>query len=248
MRLLHLTSPLTHGEDVSLAQKQLAGSNVFGVNFQPGRVDGQFGEATGAACIRAKSYLGYPPSKILPSYGAELADYLSGTRLPLYHRWQQSHAPKALGERALAQARIHLGEKESPAGSNKQPFGAWYGMNGVPWCAIFASYCYAHVGSKTFSAGRFYAYVPFIVNDARAGRNGLSVTRDPQPGDLACYDWERNGIADHVGLFEHWTDMPRSTFAAVEGNTALSNDSNGGQVMQRTRKASQVQAFVRVAR
>jgi hypothetical protein len=246
MRLLHLTSPLTHGEDVALAQKQLAGFNAYGENFGPGKIDGQFGETTAAACIRAKSYLGYPPRKILPSYGDELADYLSGTRLPLSHKWQQSRLPKNLGQKALERANIYKGVHESPAGSNRQQFGAWYGANGVPWCAIFVSYCYQHVGSKSFAAGRSYAYVPYIVNDARAGRNGLSVVRLPEPGDLVCYDWERNGVADHVGIFVR--EIKGGNFVALEGNTAVGNDSNGGKVMERTRKPSQVQAFVRVSR
>ena len=246
MRTLHLTSPLTHGEDVALAQKQLAGSNVFGHDFAPGKVDGQFGEQTAAACIRAKTFLGYPPAQIVPSYGDELAGYLSGSRLPFFKKWQQRQLPKSLGVRALALARTHIGEKESPAGSNHQQFGVWYGADRVPWCAEFASFCYAHVGSKTFVPGHYYAYVPFIVNDARAGRNGLSVTQNPEPGDLCCYDWEGNGVADHVGLFQGWLDT--KSFTAIEGNTSVSNNSNGGEVMERSRRRSQVQAFVHVAR
>lgn len=245
MRLLHLTSPLTHGEDVALAQKQLAGNNVFGIDFKPGKADGQFGEQTASACIRAKTFLGYPPSKILPSYGGELADYLSGKSLPLYHKWQQKQLPKSLGVRALGIARTHIGEKEQPAGSNKQEFGVWYGLNAEPWCAMFISYCYAKAGSKTFIPKRYYAYVPFIVNDARAGRNGLSVTQHPVAGDLVCYDWD-GGVADHVGLFDHWSGG--NDFVAVEGNTAVGNDSNGGEVMERKRRRSQVEAFVHVGR
>lgn len=246
MRLLHLTSPLTHGEDVALAQKTLAGDNVFGQDFKPGKVDGQFGEQTGAACVRAKTFLGYPAGKIFPSYGDDLNDYLNGARLRLSQKIVQKRAPQNLGANALAHARLYLGQHESPAGSNKQPFGAWYGANGVPWCAIFVSYCYVQAGSKAFAAGSRYAYVPYIVNDARAGRNGLSVTRHPEPGDLVCYDWGHDGEADHVGLFQSWKDT--AGFTAIEGNTAVGNDSNGGQVMQRSRQRIQVVAFVRVGR
>jgi hypothetical protein len=246
VRTLHLTSPLTHGEDVALAQKQLAGNNVLGRDFKPGKIDGQFGEQTASACVRAKVALGYPKPR--PTYGDELADYLSGKSLPFFHKWQQKKTPAALGEKALALARTNVGKKEQPRGSNNQEFGRWYGANGVPWCAEFVSFCYAHAGSKTFAPGARYAYVPFIVNDARAGRNGLSVTHDPQPGDIVCYDWEANGVADHTGLFEKWSSSTHDAFTAVEGNTAVGNDSNGGAVMQRNRRRSQVQAFVRVAR
>ena len=36
--------------------------------------------------------------------------------------------PSSLGQRALAEALRHLGEKESPAGSNKNAFGKWFGV------------------------------------------------------------------------------------------------------------------------
>jgi hypothetical protein len=75
----------------------------------------------------------------------------------------------------------------------------------------------------------------------------MAVTSNPLPGDLVCYDWEGNGVADHVGLFEAWTDKSAGKFTAIEGNTAVGNDSNGGKVMRRDRTRSNVQAFVHVA-
>ena len=48
----------------------------------------------------------------------------------------------AAGVRALALARMNVGVREWPAGSNRNPFGAWFGEDGVPWCAIFVSYCF----------------------------------------------------------------------------------------------------------
>jgi len=47
-----------------------------------------------------------------------------------------------IGEKALAEALRYIGAKEYPAGSNKTVFGQWYGVNGVPWCAIFVSYSF----------------------------------------------------------------------------------------------------------
>lgn len=155
-------------------------------------------------------------------------------------------APKTTPEKALAALRAKIGVTESPAGSNTCWATEWYGMNGQPWCAMSASWAYVQAGSRHFAAGRAYAYVPYIVRDARANANGLSVTAAPLPGDLVCYDWQHDGEADHVGLFESW-DVKGKTFYAVEGNTSLGNDSNGGEVMRRLRYVSDVQAFVRVA-
>lgn len=147
----------------------------------------------------------------------------------------------------LAKAKSYLGVKESPAGSNKTDFGAWYGMNGQPWCAIFVTYCDQLGGNPTpsFSRGTRYAYVPYILNDARNGANGLTGTNNPEPGDLVIYDWEDNSEPDHIGVFESWIDASR--FNAIEGNTSIDNNSDGGQVMRRTRTRNYQVSFVRVA-
>jgi hypothetical protein len=146
---------------------------------------------------------------------------------------------------ALEKARSFLGYVESPPGSNGNMFGEWYGMNFEPWCAMFVSYCFEHVahGSPSFAAGTTYAYVPYIVADARAHMFGLSAVESPIPGDLVCFNWD-GGEFDHVGLFE---DGIPEGFDTIEGNTSTSNNSNGGQVMRRRRSAdTQETVFVRV--
>jgi hypothetical protein len=154
--------------------------------------------------------------------------------------------PKSRRQKALEFLRGKLGVTESPAGSNTCWATKWYGVNDQPWCAMSASWAYATAGSPYFARGQRYAFVPYIVGDARNRRNGLSTTSAPIPGDLVCYDWQRDGQADHVGIFERWVTKGR-TFYAVEGNTAVGNDSNGGEVMRRLRSTADVQAFVRVA-
>jgi len=152
----------------------------------------------------------------------------------------------ALRTKALNQAVTQLGVKESPPNSNNTKYTSWYGMVG-PWCAMFCTWCYETVGdSPSFVRGKNYAYVPYIVSDARNGRNGLSVTNSPVAGDLVCFDWQRDGTFDHVGLFEKWTSS--TAFTAIEGNTATGNDSDGGEVMRRSRSTGgQSTVFVRVA-
>ena len=150
--------------------------------------------------------------------------------------------------RALQAAIGYIGVKESPAGSNKTKFGSWYGMDGQPWCAMFASYCYEvdAGGSRSFIKGSYYSYCPYIVSDARNQRNGLNVTSSPIPGDLVLYDWGYDGTYDHIGLFEKWTSSTQ--FQAIEGNTGASDYSNGGEVLRCTRSTSgQATTFVRVA-
>jgi len=155
---------------------------------------------------------------------------------------------QTLRQRALAKAQTQLGIKESPANSNQCKYTSWYGMVG-PWCAMFVTWSYETTAdSPSFAKGSYYAYVPYIVGDARAGRRGLSTTDSPVPGDLVCYDWQWNGEYDHVGIFESWQSGSGSTFTAIEGNTSLDNNSNGGEVMRRTRRVpDQNTVFVRVA-
>jgi len=156
-------------------------------------------------------------------------------------------------ERAFAGALKWLGTTENPSGTNKTPFGKWYGVDGQPWCAIFCSYCYEVEagGNPSFDpAAAHYAYCPYIVSDARNGRNGLSIPSSPIRGDLVVYAWGSSGASteefDHVGFFEAW--VSGSTFTAIEGNTSVDNDSNGGQVMRRQRTTTgQGTVFVRVA-
>jgi len=151
-----------------------------------------------------------------------------------------------LREKALALAVRYIGYAESPPGTNGNMFGAWYGANYEPWCAMFVTYCFEHVGnSPSFLCGEYYSYVPYMVNDARSGRRGLATTSSPVPGDLVAYDWGRDGVFDHIGFFEDGTVF---SWQAIEGNTSTANNSNGGQVMRRTRKADDANVvFIRVA-
>jgi len=167
--------------------------------------------------------------------------------------YEDSQAPppgtKSAREKALDRAIGQLGVKESPAGSNQCPYTEWYGMVG-PWCAMFVTYCYdasGGPGSPTFDRNQSrYSYVPYVVSDSYNGRFGLSQTNSPKPGDLVCYDWQWNGEYDHIGFFEKWTSG--HAFTALEGNTAVGNDSNGGEVMRRQRDVNgQATKFIRVA-
>jgi peptidoglycan hydrolase-like protein with peptidoglycan-binding domain len=255
MKTLSITSPLTRGSAVTAAQRKLNGSNTLKQDFLQGAVDGVFGEETGRACRRAKYWLGYPEDEIEPIYGTLLDGLLDGANLPaLYSQARgarlEAAQRKPLRAKALTEARKHLGVKEFPAGSNEVRFSKWYGRGPGPWCAMFVSWCYVQAGSKAFAKGVHYAYVPYIIQDGRAGRNGLAVTKTPLAGDLVCFDWQGDGVYDHIGLFDKWLPAAEgSEWYSVEGNTAIGNDSNGGEVMRRHReRASSRPVFVRVGR
>jgi peptidoglycan hydrolase-like protein with peptidoglycan-binding domain len=251
MKSYKLTSPPMRGKDVTTAQHHLA-KNKFGENYHPGKADGVFGENTAGAAYRAKFALGYPKKQLTRTYGQVLDNYLTGkTKLPdAYAKRRKDRKRQArqtpMRVKALNTAKQQIGIKESPPNSNRCKFTAWYGIVG-PWCAMFATFCYVNAGSKVFVKGRKFSYVPYILSAARYGGQGLSITNNPQPGDLVIFDWDRNGNPDHVGLFEKWAGG--GNFNAIEGNTGSSNYSNGGAVMRTTRNRSMATiTFVHVAR
>jgi peptidoglycan hydrolase-like protein with peptidoglycan-binding domain len=248
MRTLSLTSPLMHGSDVIALQWLLHQRG-----YLKDKQDGDYGPMTAQAVYRAKFWLGYrkpdhSAGGLLKAYLKEERKTTSAMRARATAR-KRKRAQTPLRVKALANLKRHLGEKEFPPGSNHVPWASdWYGVIG-PWCAMGVTRAYVDAGSKVFKRGSRYAYVPFIVGDARAGRNNLTLTMMPKPGDLVCYDWQGDHVGDHVGLFERWIAGGEGIeFHAIEGNTALGNDSNGGEVMRRTRKRPQVQAFVHVGR
>src|SRR5947209_17756169 len=155
------------------------------------------------------------------------------------------------GRRALAEALRHVGVRESPPGSNRTMFGRWFGVDGVPWCAIFASYCFDRGAGVVLCRGwhgagvypRGVAYVPTLASWLRATHRWRAHS-SPQPGDLVIFDWD-GGLPDHVGIVA--CALGRGRVATVEGNTGVGNDSNGGEVMRRERSFAQIAGFGRVA-
>jgi hypothetical protein len=241
VRDLHLTSPMMTGTDVLAVQERLAA-----LEYAPGVLDGAYGPATTAALC------GFQRDQRLVSDGVcgpvtrgalEMARDLGGP------------AASVIGQQALAEALRHLGVTEAPPGSNRTPFGAWFGVDGVPWCNIFVSYCFSvgagYVIASDFPGGhgngiytgKGCAYVPTTEAWLRASALWLG-TVAPLAGDIAIYNWD-GGEPDHIGIVSRY--LGDGTFEAIEGNTAVGNDSNGGAVMLRKRHLTQVDGFGRVS-
>jgi cell wall-associated NlpC family hydrolase len=134
----------------------------------------------------------------------------------------------------VAFARTQIGVKEVPANSNKTKYGKWFGLDGLPWCGMFVSWCYAQVGAPLGNIGFKKGYAGCQTAVAYFRKNNR-VTTNPAPGNIVFFDWNGDGRFDHTGIFVQWTDIGK-TFECIEGNTAIGNDSNGGNVMLRTRK------------
>jgi CHAP domain-containing protein len=246
VKTLQVTSPMMRGPDVKRAQTRLH-TNPFKQDYmQGGDIDGVYGPETGRACTRAKYWLGYAAKDQQPTYGDALDNFLTGkTKLPknqvaLRASRLKKLSQKPLRQKALERAATDLGMKERPPNTNRCPITARWGVTG-PWCAMATSVWYIDAGSKAFRERVDWAYVPYLLAAAVEGGRGIALTtvQRVQPGDIVTFDWEQNGVADHVGLFEKWV-TPGQSFQAIEGNTSVGNDSNGGQVMRRERAISTV--------
>ena len=241
---LHVTSPLMRGPEVLEVQQQLAA-----IGLEPGPLDGSYGPTTAAAVkafqssegLEVDGFVGPKTRAALSAAAARAAAGGGGSTRP----------SSSIGKEALIEAQKHIGVKEKPPGTNKTAFGAWYGLDGVAWCNIFVSYCFQVGGGYTIcdgfkgagaKPGKGCAYVP--TTEAWLRATGLWVGRtEPQPGDIAIFNWD-GGAPDHIGIVEE--NLGGGQFTTIEGNTAIGNDSNGGEVMRRQRHLTQVDGFGRV--
>lgn len=133
-------------------------------------------------------------------------------------------------EQVLQVARDELGYTEAPAGSNKTKYGAWFGLNGQPWCMMFIQWCFRQAGAQDLLPA-LTASCGTLMRAAQA--KGLWITGGYQPGDVVIYDFPGNNVkTDHCGIVEQ---LAGGGIMAIEGNTGAGNDADGGQVQRRIR-------------
>lgn len=103
-----------------------------------------------------------------------------------------------------------------------------FGANGVPYCAMFVSWCLVQAGISC--AGFPSAYCPSIHHYQTLSPGNLV------PGDIVLFDWELDGTDDHVGIVE-WNDG--TYIGTIEGNT------NNGCVARRVRSYATICGGIR---
>ena len=98
-----------------------------------------------------------------------------------------------------------------------EPYWSWWGLDyRVEWCAIFVSWCadqcgYLDAGVLPKMEG-VRPYVDWFIERGQwQGRD-----YEPSPGDIIFFDWESDGLADHVGIVEK---VESGLIYTVEGNS-----------------------------
>lgn len=100
-------------------------------------------------------------------------------------------------------------------------YGDWYGSPHGDWCAMFVSFCirYANVEGMPLHWG----VRPWIEELTGLGLYHSAESYSPKPGDLIFYDWEGDGLSDHVGIVAEVTEAAEHMGAgikAIEGNSS----------------------------
>lgn len=125
-------------------------------------------------------------------------------------------------DRMMTQALSWYGKKESNK-SNKVIITAFNRKMGTnfnyrtPWCAIYVSACGIQSGNS--SVIPLSASCPTMVSKFKKWKNFKKGSAYlPSSGDLIFYDWNKNNVADHVGLIVS-ADSSTKRITAIEGNT-----------------------------
>lgn len=147
-------------------------------------------------------------------------------------------------EKVLEIARKEIGVTELPPGSNKVKYNTWfYGREvsgaSYPWCCAFVCWVFDQVGCLGLL--RKTGGCTTLMNWFK-GKGLLVPAKEAKPGDIVFYQFDKDAYADHVGIVERRTS---TGIVAIEGNTSVTSDDNGGAVMRRNRKWSCIMAVAR---
>ena len=103
---------------------------------------------------------------------------------------------------------------------NGQPYWSWYGFNSrVAWCACFVSWCADQCGYLQDGAIKKCSYVDDEANFFKSKGEWRDRNYTPAPGDIIFFDWDHDGIGDHIGIVE---DVAGGRVHTIEGNTTNS--------------------------
>ena len=137
-------------------------------------------------------------------------------------------------EQIVDTARAQLGIREEPPNSNRVKFNtAFYGRevsgSAYPWCCAGVWWVFREAGAASlFYGGKKTASCSALLSFHK----GQAVQGDYQPGVIIFFNFNGRKNPAHVGICESWDGQYITT---IDGNTAPTNEANGGAVMRRRR-------------
>lgn len=141
----------------------------------------------------------------------------------------------------VATAKKFANEHYKEGKNNDSIFGKHYGVNYIPWCAAFVSYCFDINGAvKLVAAQSRKGFISCNAAVAWFKKNGRVVpTAKAQVGDVVFMNFHGSKTAtDHVGIV-YRNDTKAKLLYTVEGNTTnpdgTGDQANGDGVYYKTR-------------
>jgi hypothetical protein len=155
-------------------------------------------------------------------------------------------ADQGTAARLIEVATAEVGVIEGPK-DNETKYGAYTKANFQPWCGSFVNWCGNEAGVKIPNT----VYTP---SGAQAFKKAGSWVdgdiADPEPGDIAYFDFPSDGVdrISHVGIVVK--DNEDGTVWCIEGNTSSKkkgSQRNGGEVCKQLRAFKKNKAGLQIS-
>ena len=129
-------------------------------------------------------------------------------------------AQSQLGYRESAQ-NFEIDDNQNLKGYTR--YGAWYGFPYGDWCAMFVSFCLHYAGVPETAVPRECGTRPWV--ETLEKRDMYAPAKDylPRPGDMVFFDFDKDMLADHVGLVSG-VNVDEGLLETIEGNRTVAVD------------------------
>ena len=113
--------------------------------------------------------------------------------------------------------------------SGGQPYWSWYGFGSrVEWCACFVSWCANECGYIDAGIIPKFASCDVGMNWFKTHSLWQTNTYTPREGDIIFFDWDSDGLANHVGIVEKVKDGKVHTIEGNSGDACKKIEYNSG--------------------
>jgi hypothetical protein len=155
-------------------------------------------------------------------------------------------ADQGTAARLIEVATAEVGTIEGPK-DNETKYGAFMKANFQPWCGSFVNWCASEAGVKIPNT----VYTPSGAQAFKKAGSWIDGDiADPEPGDIAYFDFPSDGVdrISHVGIVVK--DNEDGTVWCIEGNTTSKkkgSQRNGGETCKQLRAFKKNKAGVMIS-